>query len=62
MVKQIEELFEKIDKSNADQEMNEAYEHIYTLVSKKYLSYIQCVRTLHATESDPPTGLKSSPL
>jgi hypothetical protein len=40
MVEQLGQLFERINESNTDQETKEAYEHIYTSVSEKYLSHI----------------------
>jgi hypothetical protein len=41
MVEQLGKLLERIDDSNTDYETKEAYNHIYTLVSESYLSYIQ---------------------
>jgi hypothetical protein len=61
MVGQHGKLFERINESNTDQKTKEAYEHIYTSVSEKYLRHIQQVRRLHVTESSPPTGPESSP-
>jgi hypothetical protein len=61
IVGQLGKLFEKFDESNTDQKTKEAYKHIYTSVSEKYLSHMQCTRRLHDTESNPPTGPESSP-
>jgi hypothetical protein len=49
MVRQLGKLFEEINKSDTDQETKEAYEHIYTSVSGKYLNYLQYARRLHTT-------------
>jgi hypothetical protein len=60
MVGELEKLFERINESDTVQETKEAYEHIYTSVSKNYLSHMQRARGVNATESDPPTGPESS--
>jgi G:T-mismatch repair DNA endonuclease (very short patch repair protein) len=40
MVEQLGKLFEKIDKTNTDQETKDLYKQIYTSVSERYLSHI----------------------
>jgi hypothetical protein len=41
IVEQLKKLFKRINESNNDQETKEAYEYVYTSVSKKYFSHIQ---------------------
>jgi hypothetical protein len=60
IVGQLGKLYERINESDTDQKTKEAYEHIYTSVSEKYLSCIQQARKLHAIEGDPLTGPESS--
>jgi hypothetical protein len=46
---------------DTNQETKEAYEDIYTSVSRKYLNHLKCVRWLHTNKSNPPIGPESSP-
>jgi hypothetical protein len=61
MVGQLQMLLERINEFDIDQETKEAYKHIYTSVSEKYVSHIQRGKRLHATEGDPLTVPESSP-
>jgi K+/H+ antiporter YhaU regulatory subunit KhtT len=59
-MEQLGKRFESINKSDTDQTTKEAYEHIYTSVSGKYLSHMKRARRLHATTCDPSTIPDSS--
>jgi hypothetical protein len=59
-VGQCRKLRERIEESNTDLQNKEAYKYIYTSLSERDLSNIQCVSRLHASEGNTLTWRYSS--